>query len=368
MPPRPAYQVGPMGPPNWEGGEPPRKRMGYSMPEAITQQHSGELPPLKTKRSGFLYDMGDGEVFYSPNCHRPNVVVPRRLPVASSTDPGPSTIPTSRSGVLFGQDYNIDVFREPQWWTDSQGYFAFVPRFLNTCTPTFSCLRSKPSVRWIPAVGAYCPDSFRWGEWRKLDMGMRKAISLIKAVVSVPAVVPAYPCAHIDSRRYRGVKEDVTPQLAEDIDSAEGWFTIWAGILAFHIAILSAVGDKAGKLSLTVNIPSWMTALLHPAEGEGLGPVFVDDLAQTVARFDGSIERVGAFIELPESPRGDMVSVDWLLVNDVPVWWHWGPREEAIVSKYPVFARYRPRRDALRVYGRPFSPPATSVEDGRHAP
>ncbi|KAJ3504874.1 hypothetical protein NMY22_g17773 [Coprinellus aureogranulatus] len=83
--------------------------------------------------------------------------------------------------------------------------------------------------------------------------------------------------------------------------------------------------------------------------GGMIDPSFVSSLRNTcIANFDGSVERVGLFIKIPERPE-EMISIDWLLECKVPIWYAWGQREEAIARSYPVFARYRPPAEALWV-------------------
>ncbi|KAJ3528941.1 hypothetical protein NMY22_g9201 [Coprinellus aureogranulatus] len=176
-------------------------------------------------------------------------------------------------------------------------------------------------------------------------------------------------------------------------------FEVWFGCLSYAIAVNEAIVDQANTFSLasTVCAPrSWVELILVPyqekkreraslkATHSGLQapgsmlrtaqlstqntlqpepsrvdttkprdddvvihPNFASSLRNTcIANFDSSVERVGVFIEIPEKPE-DMVSIDWLVDCNVPIWYAWGRREEAIARKYPIFARYRPPHNAV---------------------
>jgi hypothetical protein len=111
-------------------------------------------------------------------------------------------------------------------------------------------------------------------------------------------------------------------------------------------------------------VPAWAETLLkpykdiletqsapQPSGSEALlGDGFVSDLGNTcVARFDGSVKRVGTFVTLPSDEHTETVSIDWLCEFNVPVWYPWGPREIELARKNPFFQRYAPPPDAVYV-------------------
>lgn len=346
---KPSYHFGPMDPSSGEAGPSHVRRRPLDIPDAISQKFEVGRGPLSKIGNGFLYDFGGGNVYYSPNCNRPDVQVPSKVSTMSKSDPGSSTVAASSSGVLLGRDFNVDTFMQPQWWTRSQGFFAFTPRVLDKTTPTFRSLRTKPTVNEYGR--SYCVDQYSLARWISLQDKMVNAVHLLRSCgVSIPSVKPAYPCVRLQRNVYKDRGE-----AARDIHSALGWFNVWAGLLAYSIAMLTVVARKADMLHPHTQIPVWMDALLHPSDSEErLDDIFVSDVSHVVAQYDGSIARVGTFIELPDTPNGYMISADWLVANHVPVWYAWGAREEGIAKLYPgVFDRFRPPKNALRVVGAP---------------
>lgn len=109
-----SYQHGPMDPSGDLFGSPgPSKRPALSLLEAIRQDFRKDTGVLRRQGNGFIYRFGS-DTFYSPNCNRPDVRVPAKLDTSTSPSVGASKPATTSSGVLFGRDYDLDTFLQPQ--------------------------------------------------------------------------------------------------------------------------------------------------------------------------------------------------------------------------------------------------------------
>ncbi|KAJ3543872.1 hypothetical protein NMY22_g2989 [Coprinellus aureogranulatus] len=377
---------------------------------AIKQSFTGAntRAPAHTRASmgsGWLYRL-EGQTYYSPTCLRPDVKIPRGF---DETD---STLSTST------HDYKLEHYQYPQWWSKASSYLGFTPLRPDLSAPPLYPLLRYPDVLDSPDLGPH-PDPGLWSRWQQLQDALVEATHLLlkdsgaAAVRSMP-----YPCARVDrnveSRAYIGRKA----QLYRDISLARSLFEVWFGCLSYAIAVNEAIINQVNAFSLSSRacIPlSWVELILAPYQerkkggttaacalppipgtmaqssklnsqhgrqnnpssqdtielrsGGIIDPSFVSSLRNTcIAKFDGSVERVGLFIKIPERPE-EMISIDWLLECNVPVWYAWGQREEAIARNYPVFARYRPPPETPWVtlppspFGFGPSPPTPSDDD-----
>ncbi|RXW15848.1 hypothetical protein EST38_g10004 [Candolleomyces aberdarensis] len=202
-----------------------------------------------------------------------------------------------------------------------------------------------------------------WSTWQLLQSKIVHAVHLLLFVSGAAAVRPAYPCARIDRKVESG--KIGKAELKKDIFTAFSWFSIWFGCLAYAIAVNEVMTQEAQNLNIR-RIPKWIEILLVDgrkdldSQQDGVGvanpreltldETFVSDLANScVGRFDGSVERVGAFVTIPADDKEDAVSIDWLVACHVPVWYAWGQREEEIARKNPYWQRYAPPPDAVQV-------------------
>jgi hypothetical protein len=333
------------------------------VPRAITQKFRADDLSLEPLGPGFIYNF-DGQIYYSPNCHRPEVRPPPLL-----TSP--------YEGVIHSENlYKSQRFFKPQWWTKAHGYLAFLPIFPDIHSPALEPLMWQPKVIYDEKQGFSVSDGPTWSGWKSLQAKIAHAVHLLTFSFGAPAVRPPYPCARIESQNYRGPGKRA--ELKKDIADANLWFLVWLGCLSYAIAVSLEMAEEAKNRGLQRKIPQWMDTLLKPyhdkiaqerAQNEAerhlpshwasarpaeqdivLDPSFVSDLANScVARLDKSVERAGVFVTIPEDERVDTVSIDWLCKNEIPVWYPWGEREKEIARRYPFFQRYAPHPGAVEL-------------------
>ncbi|KAJ3534033.1 hypothetical protein NMY22_g7094 [Coprinellus aureogranulatus] len=321
----------------------------------------------------------------------PNIKLPCAVNVANAA---PSSI----------HDYEEGRYQRPQWWSKSSSYLAFIPLQPDLSAPPLYPLLRYPDVLDSAELGPH-PDPHLWGQWQQLQDAIVDATHLLlkdsgaAAVRSMP-----YPCARVDRNVESKASIGRKAHLYRDISIAHSLFQVWFGCLSYAIAVNEAIVDQVQTFGLASSVwapRSWVELILVPYQenkkrertaplttsrsgpgthgpmtrsaqiptqsdthaessesthvdltkprkgGAVIHPNFVSSLRNTcIAKFDGSVERIGLFIEIPEKPE-EMVSIDWLVDCGVPIWYAWGRREEAIVKKYPVFVRYRPPPNAI---------------------
>ncbi|KAF6742411.1 hypothetical protein DFP72DRAFT_830525 [Ephemerocybe angulata] len=306
-----------------------------AVPGAILQSsHTDDLlydNPVVS--GGFLYKL-HGETYYSPNCRRLNLELPPK-------------VESSHDGVINGRDFEIVHFRKPQWWTTAHGYLAFLPLRPDLSSPPLHPLLRIPKVLFDPRTGQFYPGPAVWEGWKELQAKIAHAIHVLIYRSGAPAVRPAYPCSRVDRKMYKG--PGGKHNLKEDMFDALSWFSVWFACLAYAIAVSEAV-DRATRKAGYRTVPAWMEILASEYISKELDGRFVSSLPNScLASFDGTFERVGSFVNIPDDDmpvQHGMVSIDWLCELNVPVWYRWGPREIAIAEKNPFWNRYAPPKDA----------------------
>ncbi|KAF6744865.1 hypothetical protein DFP72DRAFT_1176615 [Ephemerocybe angulata] len=313
-----------------------------------------------SRSGGFLYRL-EGKTYFSPNCQRPNLTLPPDLQ-------------SPNDGAIQGRDFDIEHFRKPRWWTPAHGYLAFLPLRPNLSSPPLHPLLHVPKVLYDATKSQFYPDPLVWKSWKELQSKLIHAIHLLVYRSAAPIVRPAYPCARVDRKIYKGPGSKNA--LKEDIYAALSWFSVWFGCTAYAIAFSEAMDRAALKGGYRV-FPGWMEILASDLrsklEGretsaskpeEDLDGRFICNFPSScLGCFDATVNRVGAFVVIPDDDKPaqhDMVSIDWLIAFNVPVWYPWGPRENAIAEKNPFWKRYAPPPDAIYAYSSPTSDSASS--------
>ncbi|KAJ3539559.1 hypothetical protein NMY22_g4684 [Coprinellus aureogranulatus] len=301
---------------------------------SFSSDPSGSAPSPTRHGSGWLYELEDGKVYFSPNCHRFGLRLPPPLHL-------------SNGGPLAGRDYDTQLIRQAQWWTKMHGYMAFTPLSPDFSAPPLYPLLYLPQVMHEVGLGPH-PEGPAWVEWIDLERRTAQSISLLLGASGAPAVRPAFPCARVTATvnakgGYKGRKRE----LYRDMSDAKAWFSVWFGCLSYAIAVSDALIQDANNFAGSVP-PTWIDILLQDAGGT-TDWTFISHLRNTcIAQFDSSIERTGVFVEFPDCPE-DVISIDFLCNHNVPVFYRWGSREERLSEKYPSLRRYRPTVNAARV-------------------
>lgn len=161
------------------------------VPCAITQKFRADGLSLEPLGPGFIYNF-DGQIYYLPNCHCPEV-----------RPPPPLTSPYE--GVIHSENlYKSQCFFKPQWWNKAHGYLAFLPIFPDIHSPALEPLMWQPKVICDQEQGFLVSDGPTWLGWKSLQAKIAHAVHLLTFLFSAPAVCPLYPCAHIESQKLQG--------------------------------------------------------------------------------------------------------------------------------------------------------------------
>ncbi|KAJ3512627.1 hypothetical protein NMY22_g15275 [Coprinellus aureogranulatus] len=377
---------------------PPRSTPS-SVPRIVRSSSSGSqtMHPLDPARRqekielgpGWLYDIG-GTTFYSPNCYRPDVKAPA---VLQSLNAG------SGNDMGLGGDRWRDRYQSPQWWTKASGYLAFTPLLPDLSAPplhpllqpsrwkewqalqdalTESCHlllneSGAAAVRSVPHPCSQVDRGLQAGSYRgrraKLHrdilsahswfyvwigclsyaIGVNEAISQHTSASLTPIPLPWVEVLltpyrrhveEIERRKRLGLSNRPSSNIQRDhlpTDSARGIPTSHQSSETYSTKLEPPYPQRC-KTQLPTAMDDTVTPIITPS--------FVSNLRNTcIACLEKYVERVGVFVAIPETPE-DMVSIDWLLQCNVPVWYVWGEREDEIATKYPILRRYKPHSDA----------------------
>ena len=115
---------------------------------------------------------------------------------------------------------------------------------------------------------------------------------------------------------------------------SRNWFSLWMAIISFCVAVAQVVDDEDNS----VRCPAWFRCLVR----------YVDErtasgLRQQLSQFTGAYTRAGIFLNLLEDNHTQQPTVEFYVRFGVPVWYHWGHREEALAQSNPEgFGRFVP--------------------------
>lgn len=358
-----------------------------SLDKAIKQQftpdderyHATLACIRRSQGPGWLYRL-EGKIYYSPNCCRPNVKVPPLLDSATPTNNRVGGGDTTQ-----GSSYNrhISHFRHPQWATKHWTFLAFTLVSPNLAAPPLYPLLYLPQIVEDATSNPH-PDPLRWNRWIELQQAITESCNILLGYSGAPALRAAlpHPCNKVSRLISTHTYKGKSAKLYHDILQARSLFEVWLSCLSYSIAVNQALVNQTNAFPLSnLRLPiPWIELLLSPPESPDRGDplphqpsvrpkysqhpptnhipssprskvdaVFVSSLRNTcITNFNGSSERVGLFLEIPGEAQ-DIVSIDWLIECRIPVWYPWGQREENIVKRYPLLARYRPPPDAVWV-------------------
>jgi hypothetical protein len=130
--------------------------------------------------------------------------------------------------------YNVHAFEEPQWWTKAHGYLAFLPLFPDLSSPPLDPLLTIPKVAYDQQTSLLVPEQNKWHAFQNLQAKLVHAVNLLVFLSGAAAVRPAYPCARVDTKTYKGPGSRA--ELKNDLMAARSWFNIhmvWVSVICY---------------------------------------------------------------------------------------------------------------------------------------
>jgi hypothetical protein len=251
----------------------------------------------------------DGDIFYSPNSSRCIEAPP----------------PISLSNIFNYPSVCLADFSQPRWWTSEFGWLSFLPLKPSFSEIPFDCLECIPYFCEVVDGDRYRFNSRVGARWSDLDFFLLHATSCLAKSIQVPAIRPFSPRA----MSYQGAfkSDSATRRQAR---RSRDWFVVWIGMLSYLIAEFDI-----RKPPLPGTVPVWFEVLA----GAGFDQGWLSGIYSSLnCSFSPDIPRAGAFIHIGEDGR----CVQFFCKYHVPVWYPWGPKQEAWARKYPWLAMYAP--------------------------
>ncbi|KAJ2912293.1 hypothetical protein MD484_g8123, partial [Candolleomyces efflorescens] len=264
------------------------------------------------------FQLVDGVPFYSPNS-----AFDAPLYLDSSMDGMNPFQPRGdrRSDIRYG-----DLLR-PRRWQKAFYWIAFIPTdhwYKYYRLPPFHHLGKVPPIQqyFTDEESAYCvsPDN----PFTVLEDEVYRAVVALKNKFELPCVLPFLPNAlgYLGTYRKRA-------QLVQVLQETREWFSVWLGALSYCIAMADTRQWVTKELKFT-GYPNWRKVLMEEGFSEG----WIDDVVRSpVGQYLPQYPRVGCILEIvkehPDQPMGM-----WFANHSVPVWWRWGPEEEAYCKQW----------------------------------
>ncbi|KAF8067832.1 hypothetical protein FPV67DRAFT_1415826 [Lyophyllum atratum] len=202
---------------------------------------------------------------------------------------------------FFRRDYALNgQYKNPGWWTTEYGWMAFTPSSPPLIGALLERLHHIPPHLPIGDGGGYRlpPDIVQ--KWEHLESVLLQAITAIRKVHRIPAILPFFPRAlgYHSEFKYHG-------QAKLHIYRARDWMLTWTGLLSYVIAM-----SKKNR-----RLPRWQSVL----EDEGFDLPIIDAIATScICDFSPYTRRVGTFLDV-----ANYEVVFWLHELGVPVWYQW---------------------------------------------
>lgn len=191
-------------------------------------------------------------------------------------------------------------------------------------------------------------------QWADLEQRLKLAIQQFQSGYGIPSsqIVPIISTA----LAWQGPHE-YPSQFAAAEKRSRNWFSLWMAIISFCIAI-AQVTDGEDDSTMC---PAWFRCLVrHVDEHTASG------LRQQLSQFSGSYLRAGVLMNLLDNSSVEKPTVDFYVKFGVPVWYHWGDREEAHARSNPVgFSRFVPPPQLLQLAKSFLVKEPTPVDDDR---
>ncbi len=231
----------------------------------------------------------------------------------SSFAPAPPP-PATESLLRDATKDNVAEFHQPRWWSSSAAYLPFLPISPNFYSPPFHVLFHDPPVRKKNRIRMSAGDALQWAD---LEQRLKLAIQQFQSGYGIPSsqMVPIISTA----LAWQGPHE-YPSQFAAAEKRSRNWFSLWMAIVSFCIAISQVIDGEDDSTAC----PAWFRCLVR----------YVDEntasgLRQQLSQFSGSYLRAGVLMNLLENSSVEKPTVDFYVKFGVPVWYHWGAREEA---------------------------------------
>ncbi|KAF8073357.1 hypothetical protein FPV67DRAFT_1410562 [Lyophyllum atratum] len=226
--------------------------------------------------------------YYSPNSSL-DVDVPK-------SDDG-----NHRYNLFFRRDNALNGdYKKPGWWTTEYGWLAFTPSNPPFVGALLERLHHIPPRLPLGEGGGYClpPDVIE--KWEHLESVLLQAISAIRKVHMVPAILPFFPRAlgyHAEFKYHA--------QAKLHIYRARDWMLTWTGLLSYVIAM-----SRKNR-----HLPRWQLILEHA----GFDLPMIDAIATScICDFTAYTRRVGTFLDV-----SNYEVIFWLIELGLPVWYQW---------------------------------------------
>lgn len=258
------------------------------------------------------------DVFYSPNSS------------FAPASPPPAEHQLSRDAT---KD-NVEEFHQPHWWTSSAAYLPFLPTFPNLHSPPFDVLFHRPGVHKKNHIQMDPRDTL---EWADLEQRLKCAVQQFQSGYAIPTchTVPVVAT----SLACQGIYQHPRHFAAAEKRS-RNWFSLWMAVISFCIAVAQVIDGEENS----VMCPAWFRCLIRHVDQRT-----ASGLRQQLSQFTGAYTRAGVFLNLLEETRIQRPTVEFYVRFGVPVWYHWGHREEALALANPAgFGRFVPPAHLLQ--------------------
>ncbi|KAF8057991.1 hypothetical protein FPV67DRAFT_1676758 [Lyophyllum atratum] len=245
------------------------------------------FPTLLDKTYGGYTHRGN-TTYYSPNSNR-------AVDVPISDDK------RYHYKLFFRRDNALNgEYKNPEWWTQEYGWVAFTPLSPPLIGALLERLHHIPPRLPVGDGGGYRLPLDVAEKWEHLESVLLQAITAIRKVHTMPAILPFFPRAlgyHAEFKCHE--------QAKLHIYRAREWILTWTGLLSYVIAM----SNKNRRL------PRWQSILAH----EGFDLPLLDAIATScICDFSPYTRRVGTFVDV-----SNYEVILWLHQLGVPVWYQW---------------------------------------------
>ena len=290
-------------------------------------------PIFDYRKNGIVF-VQNGTIFYSPNCSR---LV--KIPPSCNNEP-------------FKQArLNISMFKQPVWWSDNWGWQSFIP-----LAPSFT---SSPfeTFCWMPriqTVNVFCKQPsgememekrYKMAEddiwkWKRHENLLTEAAHIIQLQYKIPSNNPPLPSS------FNYDKPHKTVNFAKKmICLSRDWFVIWMGFLSYIISQTKSQRPNSVAVLPPSPLPFWYEYL---RDNHKYPESWLDGLSSsTVCSFDIKTPRAGVIFQWSNFDQS-RPSIDFFLVNHVPMYFMWTSTEEKAISVDKSLAYLKPPVDLVQ--------------------
>ena len=290
-------------------------------------------PVFDYHKNGIVF-INDGTIFYSPNSSR---IV--KIPPSGINEP-------------FKQPrLNVDMFKQPVWWSMPWGWQSFIPLSPSFTSSPFEIFCWMPHVeevtvvRNMPSRESQMEKRYQMSQedisaWKYRENLITNAAKILQLQFKISCNNPPLPSSFNYDKPHKSF--NVAKRM---ICVSRDWFIIWMGFLSFIISQTKIQHPNSVAVISPSPLPFWYEYL---RDAHQYSDSWLDGLSSsTVCTVDIKTPRAGIIFQWTNQDS-TRPPIDFFLENHVPMYFMWTSSEERAISVDSSLAYLQPPTDLVQ--------------------